>query len=81
MARTSHEARRPDTERPVRAEGASREEPADHESRERVARQAFELFERRGGEHGHDLADWLEAERLVSAERLAGRGETRRRIP
>ena len=28
-----------------------------------IARLAFELFERRGGEHGHDIEDWLAAER------------------
>ena len=30
---------------------------------EDVARRAFELFCERGGEHGHDLEDWLRAER------------------
>jgi hypothetical protein len=28
-----------------------------------IARRAFELYETRGGEHGHDLDDWLQAER------------------
>jgi len=28
-----------------------------------VARRAYELYESRGGEHGHDLDDWLQAER------------------
>jgi hypothetical protein len=28
-----------------------------------VARRAFELYEKRGREHGHDLDDWLQAER------------------
>ncbi len=27
-----------------------------------VARRAYELFLARGGEHGHDLEDWLRAE-------------------
>lgn len=26
---------------------------------------AYELYQKRGGEHGHDLDDWLEAERIV----------------
>ena len=30
-----------------------------------VARVAYELFERRGGEHGHDFEDWLKAESIV----------------
>lgn len=29
---------------------------------EAIARRAFELFEHRGHEHGHDLEDWLRAE-------------------
>jgi hypothetical protein len=29
----------------------------------RIARRAYERFEERGGEHGHDLEDWLESER------------------
>ena len=36
-----------------------------------VVREAYPRFERRGGAHGGDIADWLEAERLarVRAER------------
>jgi Protein of unknown function (DUF2934) len=34
----------------------------------RVARKAYELFERRGGESGRDVEDWLEAERLIRHE-------------
>jgi len=36
----------------------------------RVAKKAFELFERRGGEPCHDLDDWLEAERLMMNEEI-----------
>jgi hypothetical protein len=28
-----------------------------------IARRAFELYRDRGGEHGHDFDDWIEAER------------------
>ena len=38
---------------------------------EEVARVAFGLFERRGRTHGHDLQDWLEAERIVLRRRNA----------
>ncbi|WP_447979864.1 DUF2934 domain-containing protein [Candidatus Nitrospira bockiana] len=34
----------------------------------RVARKAFELFERRGRGDGNDVQDWLEAERIVKEE-------------
>jgi hypothetical protein len=35
---------------------------------ERLARKAYELYQQRGEEPGHDLDDWLLAERLVEAE-------------
>ena len=31
----------------------------------RVAQVAYELYEQRGREHGHDLEDWLKAEGIV----------------
>jgi hypothetical protein len=31
-----------------------------------IARRAYQRFQKRGGEHGHDLDDWLEAERAVA---------------
>ena len=39
--------------------------------RERIARKAYELYEKRGWGHGLDTEDWLEAERLVLAETKA----------
>lgn len=30
-----------------------------------IVRVAYELYEKRGMVHGHDLEDWLEAERIV----------------
>ena len=36
---------------------------------EEIARIAYELFERRGRVNGHDLQDWLEAERVVRQRR------------
>ncbi len=40
----------------------------DQALRERIAGKAYELYQKRGPIHGHDLDDWLEAERLVRAE-------------
>lgn len=37
-------------------------------SREAVAKRAYEKWLQRGGNHGDDLQDWLEAERELSAE-------------
>ena len=30
-----------------------------------IMRVAYDLYEKRGRAHGHDLVDWLEAERIV----------------
>jgi len=35
------------------------------ELRERIAQRAYELHERRGGRHGSDWEDWLQAEREI----------------
>ena len=32
---------------------------------------AYELYEQRGGEHGHDVADWLRAEEEIGRGRLS----------
>jgi len=42
---------------------------------EETAKVAYELHEKRGKIHGYDLADWLEAERIV-LERFAKDIET-----
>lgn len=47
--------------------------PAAEPSPELIARRAYELFERRGGGHGRDVEDWLEAEReLLDPVRESG---------
>jgi hypothetical protein len=43
---------------------------------ERIAEKAYELFQKRGSVHGHDLEDWLEAERRVMVERNAKVGSS-----
>lgn len=43
---------------------------------EQIAEKAYELFQKRGSVHGHDLEDWLEAERLVMVERNAKVGSS-----
>jgi hypothetical protein len=35
---------------------------------ERIAARAFELYEARGGEHGRDSDDWLQAEQQIDFE-------------
>jgi hypothetical protein len=43
-------------------------EKANSEQEEIRAR-AYELFQRRGGEHGHDAEDWLRAEEEIHHNR------------
>jgi hypothetical protein len=33
-----------------------------------IANRAFEIYVARGGEHGHDVSDWFEAERQLKME-------------
>ncbi len=33
-----------------------------------VEKKAYELYEKKGRQQGHDLDDWLEAQRLVETE-------------
>jgi hypothetical protein len=34
----------------------------ENDVRSRIARRAYQIYEERGGEHGYDLNDWLQAE-------------------
>ncbi len=33
-----------------------------------IAMKAYELYEKRGRSHGHDVEDWFEAEAIVNGE-------------
>jgi len=35
-----------------------------------VAARAYELYQLKGGDEGHDLEDWLQAERVIGLHRL-----------
>jgi hypothetical protein len=57
---------------PVLSDQGGRVTPIDPEPgrvsetlEERVRIKAFEIYERRGGEHGHALDDWLAAEQEI----------------
>ncbi len=41
---------------------------------EEVSNVAYELFERRGRVHGHDVEDWVEAQRIVRQRGQGGNG-------
>ena len=51
--------RRPDRRSP----NQSTVNPTEH-----IAQRAYELFLERGGEHGHDVEDWLRAEGEIMAD-------------
>lgn len=41
--------------------------PSDPATPDQIAGRAYQLFEARGGQHGHDLEDWLIAERELTS--------------
>lgn len=51
---------------PVQSENQTEPTP---EQLEQIRARAYELFEQRGGEPGHDLEDWLQAEAEVTQPR------------
>lgn len=51
---------------------------------EQISRRAYELYERRGREAGHDIEDWLQAEAEMASERtkpFAGEAVRKNRKP
>ena len=52
---------------PTRAPSTTAKEPESPEMvQEQIRQQAYELYEQRGREDGHDLDDWLAAELEVT---------------
>jgi len=43
----------------------------DSELQQRIRARAFELYAQRGGEQGHELDDWLQAEQEVTTKLVA----------
>ncbi len=56
--------------RPKTARAAAAVQPAPRNDtlRQRIAEKAYGIYLERGQQHGHDLDDWLEAERVTLAE-------------
>ncbi|HET8761525.1 MAG TPA: DUF2934 domain-containing protein [Nitrospiria bacterium] len=52
--------------------GSSRAIPSEGENkiRQRIAERAYQLFQERGQVNGHDIDDWLQAERQIQAEQV-----------
>ena len=51
--------------KPARASKKSNGAPEYMNDSDAVARKAYEIYQNRGGDHGADLDDWLEAERQL----------------
>lgn len=45
----------------------------DKKHQEEIAQVAYELYEKRGGSHGCDFDDWVEAEKIVMARHSKAR--------
>src|SRR5437773_12208986 len=56
---------------PVRLNGPDSIAPLLENVRQRIARRAYENFIERGAVYGHDLDNWLDAEREVSIKLFA----------
>lgn len=52
------------------AEASTRPAPTEEE----IRRRAYEIYQRRGGEHGFDESDWHRAEEELREERARGEG-------
>jgi len=49
---------------------SSNRKPKDQKTlHEMIEKKAYEIYKQRGGEHGRDLDDWLEAERIVRGKK------------
>ena len=44
------------------------DEQGESERQQRIAERAYQLFRERGATDGHDVSDWLEAERQILVE-------------
>ena len=58
-----------------RAEAQGQDRSLDLTREEKIRRRAYEIYLERGGEPGHDLADWLQAERQLTADQSKAAGE------
>ena len=66
MPRTSKTANgTPDSPKPARTSKKANGHADDFNDPDAVARRAYEIYQSRGGNHGADLDDWLEAERQL----------------
>ena len=58
------------------SESTADDGPGAVDPRERIAARAYERYLQRGGEHGRETEDWLEAEREISGPSGSGSGSS-----
>jgi hypothetical protein len=59
--------------------GRTKTSTAPRASISEIAHRAFEYYAARGGEHGHDLEDWLRAERELTSMATPAKKRTARK--
>ena len=57
------------------AEAQAQDRLLDSRREEEIRRRAYEIYLARGGEPGHDLEDWLQAERELTTDQSRATGE------
>ncbi|HEY7543492.1 MAG TPA: DUF2934 domain-containing protein [Blastocatellia bacterium] len=69
-AKTKNQASSVEQDSPVEQMAAPADAPQTGTipTEEEIACRAYEIFLRRGGDHGNDIEDWLQAERELSEE-------------
>jgi hypothetical protein len=66
---------------PEKTKVVSRGDMGSQELTEEIIRiRAYQLFEKRGYEHGHDVEDWLEAEAEIMGRKPSAAAEETRRF-
>jgi Protein of unknown function (DUF2934) len=69
MAKTKPSLREVGREREIETDPDVENEASGTIAQEEIAQRAYALYEARGREDGHDVDDWLEAERELLEER------------
>ncbi len=69
MAKTKPSLREVEREREIETNPDVENQPSDTITEEEIAQRAYALYEARGRRDGHDLDDWLEAERELLVQR------------
>ena len=70
MAKTKPSLREVESEREIETNPDVETQPSGTITQEEIAQHGYALYEARGREDGHDLDDWLEAERELLEQRI-----------